>query len=478
MMFRRWVHTPVAPKRRAVLKRQGSIDSSSTISLPTPPPAVALDRVMQKSMITGNVHGGAFAGSAWAKKPLFAREGQGESSFNSGREAVQKLQEEALRRDPFQSDYADSLRDITASLAPMIELHPKLAWVTKQLMEPEAFSTFRVSWQDDLNNWRMNRGYRLVYSSALPPSGAQQILRLDHKLTHGLVRMLGFEQVFQSALNGVGGDQVLGADLNPTSRSPQELARFTKAFCEAAGVPSHGLKLADAELTNTRARFATQLAHELLLVWDNKSNGLLGKRCVVTGSNKQSFAIAKQVCLAGGKLVGFADPTGFVFTETDGEEVADLESVLALEQQLSLRGNAGGFAPCFHLNQRVHSKLEFNPIAAQVWQRTNPDVVFLSEGTVGELVEDDAIQLKAKLVVECSDRACTTGAAMQLLNNNVMLAPSKLVLSGNGVDAKTRVQQVITAAQEFGFATNNLNAGASLAAFQHLAASPMFKVPE
>lgn len=478
-MFRRWAHTPAAaasaaPKRRAALKRQGSIDSSSTISLPTPAPAVALDRVMQKSMITGNVHGGAFAGSAWAKKPLFAREGQGESSFNSGKEAVQKLQEEALRRDPFQSDYADSLRDITTSLAPMIELHPKLAWVTKQLMEPEAFSTFRVSWQDDLHNWRMNRGYRLVYSSALPVSGAQQILRLDHKLTHGSVRMLGFEQVFQSALNGVGGDQVLGADLNPTSRSPQELARFTKAFCEAAGVPSTGLKLADAELTLTRARFAVQLAHELV-----QGGGLSGKRCVVTGSNKQSFAIAKQVCLAGGKLVGFADQTGFVFADGAGGE-ADLESVLALEQQLSLRGNAGGFAPCFHLNQRVHAKLEFNPSAPLVWQRTNPDVVFLSEGSTGELVEDDAAQLKAQLVLECSDRACTAGAAAQLASNHVTLAPSKLVLSGShgGVDAKARVEQVAAAAQEFGFAANNLNAGASLAAFQRLAASPMFKVPE
>lgn len=112
-----------APRKRTALKRSGSIDSASTIAPQqlSAAAAVVLEKpgVLQQSMVTGNVHGGRF-GSAWLKKPLFARDGAaGDSGFSSGAEAVQKLQEEALRRDPFQSDYADSLRDITTNLIPV-----------------------------------------------------------------------------------------------------------------------------------------------------------------------------------------------------------------------------------------------------------------------------------------------------------------------------------------------------------------------
>lgn len=76
---------------------------------------------------------------------------------------------EALRKDPHSTDFLESLEDVLPALAPVFDRAPKYAWIAKQLLEPERAIQFRVAWLDDNGNSRMNRGFRVQYSSALGP---------------------------------------------------------------------------------------------------------------------------------------------------------------------------------------------------------------------------------------------------------------------------------------------------------------------
>jgi glutamate dehydrogenase (NADP+) len=140
---------------------------------------------VKKSLVGGNVHGSYNAkehNERWKKSPLFARLGQ-PLLFDSGVEASELLATEARRRDPYQSDFLQAIDEVSQDIAPTIDRHPRYAWVFKQLMEPERLVTFRVPWQDDDGNARINRGYRVQYSSALGPFHGG--LRFHTSMSHG-----------------------------------------------------------------------------------------------------------------------------------------------------------------------------------------------------------------------------------------------------------------------------------------------------
>jgi glutamate dehydrogenase (NADP+) len=118
--------------------------------------------------ISGGVHGkSANTSKIWRNKPLLRREG--DKIFKTGTEAMQLLNGEALRRDGGRVEFLQSWEGMVNSLGVVFERMPKYAWVMKQLLEPERTINFRVAWLDDTGVSRVNRGYRVQYSSALGP---------------------------------------------------------------------------------------------------------------------------------------------------------------------------------------------------------------------------------------------------------------------------------------------------------------------
>lgn len=164
---------------------------------------------------------------SWRNKPLFRR--QGDVRFKTGLEASDLLVGEAMRRDAHETEFIDSIQSTMQCLSPIFERNPKYAFVAKQLMEPERFIQFRVAWIDDMGVVRMNRGFRIQYSSSIGPyEGA---IHFSPHVSYSVVKALGFDTVFSNALTGFDlGAAVGGSDFNPFDKSEAEMQRFCQSY--------------------------------------------------------------------------------------------------------------------------------------------------------------------------------------------------------------------------------------------------------
>lgn len=164
---------------------------------------------------------------SWRNKPLFRR--QGDVRFRTGLEASRLLVAEANRRDGHESQFISSVTSVMSTLNPIFERNPRYAFVAKQLMEPERMIQFRVPWLDDTGVIRMNRGYRIQYSSSLGPyEGA---LHFGSHVNSNTIKSLAFDAVFSNGLTGYTiGAAVGGSDINPFDKSEAEMQRFCQSF--------------------------------------------------------------------------------------------------------------------------------------------------------------------------------------------------------------------------------------------------------
>lgn len=119
--------------------------------------------------------------------------------------------------DSHQSDFVACVETLVPTLAPVFNRRPEYALVMRQLLEPEKCFEFRVPWTDDDGYSRVNRGYRVQYSSALGPySGATYF---NKQLTHSQVKAMAFDNIFSNALCGGLGAAAGGADFDPRNKS-------------------------------------------------------------------------------------------------------------------------------------------------------------------------------------------------------------------------------------------------------------------
>ena len=182
-----------------------------------------------KNLVTSveGVHQTMQVSKAWRSKPLFRR--QGDVRFKTGLEAANLLVAEAKRRDAHETHFIESVESTMSCLSPIFERNPRYAFVAKQLMEPERFIQFRVAWIDDVGSPRMNRGFRIQYSSSIGPyEGA---IHLGHHVNSDVIKAFGFDSVFANALTGFDvGAAVGGADINPYDKSEAEIQRFCQSY--------------------------------------------------------------------------------------------------------------------------------------------------------------------------------------------------------------------------------------------------------
>ena len=202
---------------------------SRVVSTQAPVRVMSTQEAPKKSLLTHEegVHQTMKISKSWRNKPLFRR--QGDVRFKTGMEASNLLIREALRRDSSEAEYIDSVTATMQCLSPIFERNPKYAFVAKSLIEPDRFIQFRVPWMDDVGVNRMNRGFRVQYSSALGPyTGA---LHFGSHLTKSVVHAAGFGTIFSNSVTGFPlGAAVGGSDFNPLDKSETELQRFCQSF--------------------------------------------------------------------------------------------------------------------------------------------------------------------------------------------------------------------------------------------------------
>jgi len=145
--------------------------------------------------------------------------------------SLRGVYERALARNAGETEFHQALLEVLESIAPVVEHRPDYieSGVLERLVEPERQIMFRVPWQDDSGAVHVDRGFRVQYNSALGPYKGG--LRFHPSVNLGIVKFLGFEQIFKNALTGQGiGGGKGGSDFDPHGRSDNEVMRFTQSF--------------------------------------------------------------------------------------------------------------------------------------------------------------------------------------------------------------------------------------------------------
>ena len=142
--------------------------------------------------------------------------------------------ENVKKKHSNEPEFVQTVEEVFSSLEPVIEKHPEYEKVDllNRMVEPERMFTFRVSWEDDRGQWHTNIGYRCQFNGALGPYKGG--LRFQANVYPGIIKFLGFEQIFKNSLTGlpIGGGKG-GADFDPAGKSDAEIMRFCQAYMQA-----------------------------------------------------------------------------------------------------------------------------------------------------------------------------------------------------------------------------------------------------
>ncbi|MGO1582744.1 MAG: NADP-specific glutamate dehydrogenase [Actinomycetaceae bacterium] len=265
---------------------------------------------------------------------------------------LQSVYDEVVTRDPGQPEFHQAVHEVLATIGDVAlrEDYEKMA-ILRRIVEPDRQIMFRVPWVDDEGRTQVNRGYRVEFSSALGPYKGG--LRFHPSVDLGVIKFLGFEQIFKNALTGQGiGGGKGGSDFDPHGRSDGEVMRFCQSFMtelyrhigEYTDVPAGDIGVGGREIgymfgqykriTNrfeqgvltgkgtgwggsfgrTEATgYGTVFFTERMLSRVGKS--LDGQRVVVSGSGNVAIYAIQKAQQLGAHVVAFSDSSGYVVDE-------------------------------------------------------------------------------------------------------------------------------------------------------------------
>ena len=146
-------------------------------------------------------------------------------------EYLKRVYEGLEKRNANEPEFLQAVREVLESIQPVVEKHPEYekAGLIERMVEPERIITFRVPWVDDAGKVQVNRGYRVQFNSAIGPYKGG--LRFHPSVNQGILKFLGFEQIFKNSLTTLpmGGGKG-GSDFDPHGKSDMEVMRFCQSF--------------------------------------------------------------------------------------------------------------------------------------------------------------------------------------------------------------------------------------------------------
>ncbi|NPA68021.1 MAG: NADP-specific glutamate dehydrogenase [Chlorobi bacterium] len=144
---------------------------------------------------------------------------------------INKFMESVIAQNPGEKEFHQAVREVAEVIIPFIEENPKYAEakILERMVEPERVIMFRVPWQDDKGEFRINKGYRIEFNSAIGPYKGG--LRFHPSVNLSILKFLGFEQILKNSLTTLpmGGGKG-GSDFNPKGKSDNEIMRFCQSF--------------------------------------------------------------------------------------------------------------------------------------------------------------------------------------------------------------------------------------------------------
>ncbi|MFC7376636.1 NADP-specific glutamate dehydrogenase [Brachybacterium sp. GCM10030268] len=380
---------------------------------------------------------------------------------------LQDTLDQVLRRNPGEPEFHQAVREVFESLEVLQGKHPEYADanVLMRLCEPERQIIFRVPWVDDQGTVQVNRGFRVEFNSALGPYKGG--LRFRSSVNLGIVKFLGFEQIFKNSLTGlpIGGGKG-GSDFDPRGRSDGEVMRFCQSFMtelyrhlgEHTDVPAGDIGVGAREigylfgqykrLTN---RYEAGVLTGKGLDWGGslvrkeatgygvaifademlraRDRSLEGRRVAVSGAGNVALYAIEKVRQLGGIPVTASDSTGCVIDE-DGIDLPLLQQIKEVE-----RGRISEYA------ERRGGRARYVE-GGQVWDV--PVEIALPCATQNELDADAArglIEGGVLAVAEGANMPCTPEAVDLFAEAAVAYGPGKAANAGGVATSALEMQQ-------------------------------------
>ena len=296
-------------------------------------------------------------------------------------QALENVYGSVVARNPGEAEFHQAVREVFESLEPVIKKHPEYleSKMLERICEPERQIIFRVPWMDDSGTVQVNRGFRVEFNSALGPFKGG--LRFHPSVYLGIIKFLGFEQIFKNSLTGlpIGGGKG-GSDFDPHGKSNNEVMRFCQSFMtelyrhlgEYTDVPAGDIGVGGREIGymfGQYKRITNQFTGVLTgkgLEWGGslirteatgygavyflqnmlktKGNSVEGKTAVISGSGNVATHAAEKIVQLGGKVVTLSDSEGFIH-DPDGITQEKIDWVK--EHKTHRRGRISDYAKEF-----------------------------------------------------------------------------------------------------------------------------------
>ncbi len=436
---------------------------------------------------------------------------------------VEHIMEVVTARNPGEEEFHQAVREVAESVAPVIDKRPELARakVFERIIEPERQIIFRVPWVDDKGEVHVNRGFRVEFSSAIGPYKGG--LRFHPSVYLGIIKFLGFEQVFKNALTTtpIGGGKG-GSDFDPKGKSDNEVMRFCQVFMSElfrhigpdTDVPAGDIGVGGREigflygqykkLTNTftgvltgkglayggsRARTEATgygLVYFVTRMLQARGKDWKGLRVVISGSGNVAIYACQKAQQLGAQVIAMSDANGYIVDEKG----INLETVRRIKEVE--RGRIREYAA-------EHKSAEYHEGWQGIW--SVPCDVALPSATQNEIdtaAAEKLVKHKCLAVGEGANMPSTPNAIKIFLDNGVAFGPAKAANAGGvatsalemcqnsmrlnwtfeEVDKRLHMimdniyDQCVKAAEAYGM-KGNLVAGANIAGFLKVAEAMM-----
>lgn len=433
---------------------------------------------------------------------------------------INKLLAQVKAKNPSEPEFHQAVQEVAESLEVVLERHPeyKSAKILERMVEPERTITFRVPWMDDQGEIHINRGFRVEFNSAIGPYKGG--LRFHPSVNLGILKFLGFEQIFKNALTTLpmGGGKG-GSDFDPKGKSDNEVMRFCQSFMTElfrhigadTDVPAGDIGVGGREIGYLFGQYkrlkneftgvltgkglnwggslvrpeatgfgAVYFAQEML---KTKGESVDGKVFAVSGFGNVAWGAVIKINQLGGKVVTLSGPDGFVY-DKDGISGEKIDYMLKLRSsaQDAVEPYAKEFKVPFYAGKRAWGvKVDVAmPCATQNELDGNDAKELVKNGCIcvceganmPTTMEGYKVFTEAKILFSPGKASNAGGVAtsgLEMSQNSMRLPWPKEEVDKRLHEIMIRIHDTcISTADRFGFA-NNYVIGANIAGFLKVA---------
>lgn len=368
---------------------------------------------------------------------------------------VESIMEQVIARNPGETEFHQAVKEVAESVEIVIDKNPKFASrkVLERIVEPERQLMFRVPWVDDKGNVQINRGFRIEFNSAIGPYKGG--LRFHPSVYLGIIKFLGFEQIFKNALTTtpIGGGKG-GSDFDPKGKSDNEIMSFCQSFMSElfrhigpdTDVPAGDIGVGGREigymfgqykkLTNTFTGVLTGkgldwggslvrteatgygLIYFVTRMLQDRGTDWKGKKVVSSGSGNVAIYATQKAQELGANVIALSDSSGYI-VDPDGIKLDTVKRIKEIE-----RGRIKEYV-------NEHKGAEYHEGCASIW--TVPCDIALPNATQNEIDKESAeilVKNGVMAVGEGANMPSTPEAIDVFQGSGVSFGPAKAANAG------------------------------------------------